>query len=405
MELVLLSEHLLPKVQVPLERWGQEMEAVPSVARLFSKLVEANETFRPFHVVIIEGELLGMTAKQFVEAVRAEEWLTDVALVLVDSRLESGELDALVQAGYSSVLYMPVNESLLFNAMHEACIGKQLSSDVISVADYHRKRDAACSLKILVAEDNEVNQTVIRALLERVGYQVTMVDDGEEALDTLIDQSEKFDMAILDMNMPNLSGLDVLKAYRFLEVDDRLPIVMLSANALPEAIAECLDAGADDYLTKPIDSKKLILTIDKLAQPEKEKSSGGIVQAFPTLNERSLWRYVDVAPLEELKRFTSRTGFIEELIGKFTRAGEERLTALEQAALDSDINAFQDITHILKGSSGTVGAISMFQICDELEREQHNLTPEGMVSNSVRLMGVFHETSKEFEKYLGQDAK
>lgn len=375
--LTLLGEHLLPKVQVPLERWGQEMEVVPTVARLFSKLVEANGASRPFHVVIVEGEMLGMTAQQFVEAVRAEEWLTDVALVLVDSRLESGELDALVQAGYSSVLYTPVNESLLFNAMHEVCVGKQLSSDVISVADYHRKRDAVHSLNILVAEDNEVNQTVIRALLERVGYQVTIVEDGEETLDLLTDQSKKFDLVILDMNMPNLSGLDVLKAYRFLEVDDHLPIAMLSANALPEAIAECLDAGADDYLTKPIDSKKLITTIDKLAQPEVEKSSGGIVQAFPAMNERSLWRYIDVAPLEELKRFTSRAGFIEGLLAKFIGSGEEHLTALEQAALDSDINAFQDITHALKGSSGTVGAISMFQICDELEREQHNLTPEG----------------------------
>ncbi|MES0372202.1 MAG: response regulator [Mariprofundaceae bacterium] len=403
--LTLLSEHLLPKVQTPLERWGQEMEAVSTVARLFSKLVEANEVSRPFQVVIVEGEMLGMTAQQFVKAVRAEEWLTDVALVLVDSRLDTGQLDALVQAGYSSVLYTPVNESLLFNALHEVCIGKQLSSDVTSVADYHKKKDVASSLNILVAEDNEVNQTVIRALLERVGYQVTIVVDGEETLDLLTDQSKKFDMVILDMNMPNLSGLDVLKAYRFLEVDDHLPIVMLSANALPEAIAECLDAGADDYLTKPIENKKLIATIERLAQPEVEQSGGGIVQAFPSLSERSSWKYIDVAPLEELKRFTSKVGFVEGLLIKFISAAELQLTALEQAAAESDINAFQDITHALKGSSGTVGAISMFQICDELEREQHNLTPEGMVSNSARLTGVFKESCKEFEHYLEQDTE
>ncbi len=401
--LTLLGEHLLPKVQIPLERWGQEMESVASVARLFSKLVEANEASRPFHVVIVEGKLLGMTARQFVEAVRSEAWLTDLALVLVDSRLESEELNGLIQAGYSSVLYTPLNESLLFNAIHEVCIGKQLFSGVASVADYHRRKDASRSLNILVAEDNEVNQTVIRAILERAGYQVTIVEDGEESLDLLTDQNRRFDVAILDVNMPNLSGLDVLKAYRFLEVDGRLPIVMLSANALPEAIAECLDAGADDYLTKPIDNKRLIETLDRLAQPEKEKRNGGIVQAFPALNKEEAWNCINVAPLEELKGFTSREGFIDELVAKFIGSGEEHLAALEQAASDSDIKAFRDIVHTLKGGAGTVGAVSIYQICVELEQQQHNLSPAGMVSNAARLLTLFQETCKEFEQYLGQN--
>ncbi|HKI60121.1 MAG TPA: response regulator, partial [Mariprofundaceae bacterium] len=273
--LTLLGDELLPKVEVPLRRWGQEMESAKSVARLFSKLVEANESLNPFHVVIVEGERLGMSARQFVEMVRAETWLTDLALVLVDTRLGIGELEALVKAGYSSVLYTPLNESLLFNALHEVCVGKQLASDVVSVADLQRKRDAERTLNILVAEDNEVNQTVIRALLERVGHQVTICEDGEEALDLLTEQVDQFDLAILDMNMPNLSGVEVLKAFRFLETGDHLPIIMLSANAMPEAIAECLDSGADDYLTKPIDNRKLMATIDKYALPEKSESQGG----------------------------------------------------------------------------------------------------------------------------------
>jgi len=398
--LTLLGEHLLPKVQIPLKRWGQEMEAVSSVARLFSKLVEANELDQPFHVVIVEGELLGMTAQQFVKAVRAEEWSVDVALVLVDSRLESGELNALVQAGYTSVLYTPLNESLLFNAIHEVCAGKEPSSDVISVAEYHKKRDMTCSLRILVAEDNEVNQTVIRALLERAGYQVFMVEDGDEALDLLTDQSGKFDLAILDMNMPNLSGLDVLKAYRFLEIGGHLPILVLSANALQETMDECLEMGADAYLTKPIDNKKLIAAIDRLAQPKKEKCAGGTVQAFPALTEELTWDYIDVAPLEELKTLTAKEGFIEGLIEKFVSGGKEQLIALEQTSSDGDINAFQNIIHGFKGSSGTVGATAVYQICDELEREQYNLTSIEIKDCLTRLENAFEQCCEEFGAYL-----
>ena len=404
--IALLSDHLLPKVQAPLNRWGQHLEVVGGVPKLFSKLVEANESGDPFHVVIVDGDLLNMSAMDFMQTLKEEEWHSNVALVLLHSHLETGELDALMQAGYSSVLRSPINESLLFNAIHEACVGKQIASGVTTVADYHRKRDNAKSLRILVAEDNEVNQTVIRELLERLGNQVFLVDDGEETLDALTEQEGEFDLAILDMNMPNLSGLDVLKAYRFMELKGHLPIIMLSANALPEMIAECREAGADDYLTKPIETKKLIEVLDKLAQPEKEPSGGGVVQAFPAFKEReSEWLHINVETLEELKGFATREGFVQELLDKFMSSGEKHLTALEIAACKNNRASFQDVIHTFKGSSGTVGATSIYQVCNELERGQHDLSPSEMQSHATMLADLFDKSRKEFEQYLKQSTE
>jgi len=398
--LTLLDDDLLPKVSASLQRWGQAMENVPNVARLFSKLIEANERARPFHVVIVEGSKLGMTAAQFIETVRAEQWSADLSLILIDSRLESGAFEALLQQGYSSVLYTPMNESLLFNALHEAAVEKHVATDVVSIADMHRKRDAERSLDLLVAEDNEVNQTVIRALLERAGHQVTICEDGEITLDMLTDSESHFDMAILDMNMPNLSGVEVLKAYRFMERDGHLPIIMLSANAMSEAINECLDCGADDYLTKPIEHKKLIETIARHVSLEKEGENGAVVQVFPESRQVPNWTYIDVGPLEELRRYSPRSNFIRELIDKFIVSGESTLKALERAAEEGDVAAFQDTVHALKGSSGTVGAVSVYQMCEELENEQHNLTLSGLITNANRLAMLFHESEKEFERYF-----
>jgi len=404
--IALLSDHLLPKVQAPLNRWGQHLEVVGGVPKLFSKLVEANESGDPFHVVIVDGDLLNMSAMDFMQTLKEEEWHSNVALVLLHSHLETGELDALMQAGYSSVLRSPINESLLFNAIHEACVGKKIASGVTTVADYHRKIDNAKSLRILVAEDNEVNQTVIRELLERLGNQVFLVDDGEETLDALTEQEGEFDLAILDMNMPNLSGLDVLKAYRFMELKGHLPIIMLSANALPEMIAECREAGADDYLTKPIETKKLIEVLDKLAQPEKEPCGGGVVQAFPAFKERGAeWLHINVESLEELKGFATREGFVRELLDKFISSGEKHLAALENAASESDRASFQDIIHTFKGSSGTVGATSIHQICNELELGHCDLSPSGMQSHATMLADLFDKSRKEFEQYLKQSTE
>ncbi len=362
--------------------------------------MEANESGKPFHVVIVDGDLLNMSAMNFMQTLKEEEWHANVALVLLHSYIETDELDALIQAGYSSVLSVPINESLLFNVIHEACVGKQVASGVTAVADYHRKKDDAKSLRILVAEDNEVNQTVIRELLERLGNRVFIVDDGEEALDALTEREGEFDLAILDMNMPSLSGLDVLKAYRFMELEGHLPIIILSANALPETIAECREAGADEYLTKPIETKNLIKVLDGFSRPEKEPGGGGVVQAFPALKEKSEWHHINIEPLEELKGFAIREDFVQELLGKFMSAGEEQLVALENAASENDAASFQDIVHTLKGSAGTVGATSIYQICDELERGQRDLSSSGMESHATVLADLFDKSRKEFDRYL-----
>lgn len=402
--LTLVGDELLPKIEVPLKRWGQEMASVGNVPRLFSKLVEANEAKRPYHVVIVESGMLGMSPAQFVETVRAENWLTDLALILVDPMLHAGELDSLMQVGYASVLSTPVNESLLFNALHELSVGKRLSEGVVSVSDYHKRRNASQHLTILVAEDNQVNQIVIRELLERMGHSVEIVGDGEAALDTLTQQERKFDLVILDMNMPNLSGLEVLKAYRFLEEGKRLPIVMLSANAMQESVTECLDAGADDYLTKPIESRKLITIIDRItAIGIPSKPEGNVVQAFPaSVDPRNGWHYIDTESLEQLREVALREDFVDNLVDQFICSSEAQVTAMERAVADHDIAVFHDVAHGIKGSAGTVGAMSMFQLCGRLEKIPVQ-TPVNELDAHVReLSDLFKKTVLEFNSYLGK---
>jgi two-component system sensor histidine kinase RpfC len=289
--LLLLNDAVAPEVKKALGRWGVQFEAVTGTAQLFSRLVVASERSRPFRTVIIERTLLSMDAAQFAESLRKETTLANVSLILIDSRLESQDMKSLIMKGYSAVLYTPVNESLLFNAVHEACAEHQLSPGVASMADYFTKRQVARSARVLVAEDNEVNQTVLRAILERAGHQVHIAGDGEEALDILTERDTDFDIVILDMNMPKISGLDVLKTYRFMETEMNMPVIMLSADALPRTIEECKQAGADDYLTKPVDAKRLVEVIDKLSQPAKVHDSGTAdIQPFPAAVQSRVWR-------------------------------------------------------------------------------------------------------------------
>ena len=112
------------------------------------------------------------------------------------------------------------------------------------------------SLRVLVAEDNPVNRKVTAKILERVGHKPYLVNDGDKALDAL--EELAFDIALLDVNMPGTSGLDVTKLYRFAHLGEpRLPIIALTAKAMKGDQERCIEAGANDYLPKPVDETRL----------------------------------------------------------------------------------------------------------------------------------------------------
>src|SRR5258706_4105473 len=159
---------------------------------------------------------------------------------------------------------MPFPKRLLFNAIHSATALRTGQEGVISLSDYYATRDSnRRRYNILGAESNAVNQRVIVGFLERAGHKVRVVGDGEQALDVL--ENERFDVIIMDLNMPELGGLDAARAYRFMNPDAaQVPIIMLSADVSLEVVKECEDAGVDAFLPKPVEARRLLDTIASL---------------------------------------------------------------------------------------------------------------------------------------------
>ena len=121
-----------------------------------------------------------------------------------------------------------------------------------------------CSLRVLVAEDNRTNQKVIEKILERAGHRTQIAENGEEALDLLVDQP--FDVVLMDVNMPVMNGIETTKLYRFASLGhDRVPILALTADASPEMEVRCREAGMDGCLTKPIEAARLVAAIEEVA--------------------------------------------------------------------------------------------------------------------------------------------
>ena len=388
-------------VTEPLHQWGVSHEVVTSSARAFSHLVESLESGAPFRVVVVERQQLGMRADQFVGVVRAEPALRQTSLILIDSDSVVGLEETFLKAGYSAVLPLPFDKTLLFNAVHAARTEHETFENVVSLAEHYRRRGSARGLRILVAEDNETNQRVLRGIIERAGHDAHVVEDGEQALDVLA-RGEHFDMLIVDMNMPRLSGVDTVKSYRFMERGTRMPVIVLSANATHEAMRACEEAGADAYLTKPVDARRLLDTIARY--------SGGGESAVP--QERGVSEppaeyrgptgsgLVDVSSLDALIELGGGVAFFHDLLTGFRRDAERNLQDLDQAVAEKDYPAMRDAVHALRGSAGEFGAHRLVDACAEIERlKPYDMTGSRPADLAAQLRNTYAATASYLADY------
>ncbi|MGA9033103.1 MAG: ATP-binding protein [Sulfuricaulis sp.] len=378
-----------------LKIWEVELSMAENAAQAFALLVNAAHSGRPFHTVLVDQEHLDMYALQFIAAARSESSLFELSLVLIRIKADNKTADEYLKAGYSYVLESPVEKRLLFNALHASTTAQHYENEsVISLNDRYKRHAGIrqSGLKILVAEDNAINQKVISKILESGGHRPTLVTNGEQALDALGRQS--FDLVILDMQMPVVSGLEVVKIYRFTgPKDSPVRFLVLTANATTEAMNECREAGVDAYLTKPIDPAKLLDQIDRLAPKGASGSSADRVSVRTTVMPVAISpssHVLNDATLASLEIMGKRSSFIPELIHGFLKDTERLLGDMETALRLKKYAEFRDLVHAMKGSAGSVGAQALYDICASM----HGLPDDTLRNEASSFM---HDLITQYE--------
>lgn len=231
-------------------------------------------------------------------------------------------------------------------------------------ANVHKLRKA----RVLVAEDNATNQRVAQLILESGGHVVTIVNNGEEALDAL--ERGGFDIALFDLSMPVVSGLEALKLYRFTN-SNPIPVLIVSANVTTEVIEETLQGGAAEFVPKPLRASLLLEAIERhLAQlietsvvssppPRSNEGASLSLVETPVLDERVL---------QDLSRISSDPTFMARLLRGF-RADTDRLVReISEELIKRNYEQVRDLAHALKGGAASVGATQLCQFVVSLER-------------------------------------
>ena len=220
-----------------------------------------------------------------------------------------------------------------------------------------RAAQTSRTLRLLIAEDNAVNQKVARGIFTRLGHETTIVNDGREALAAW--QAGRFDLILMDCQMPVMDGFETTREIRRLEnaSGTRIPIIALTADAMQGSDAMCRAAGMDDYLTKPLDLGKLRATFNRLFPPATAPTEPTPpVEAPPPVDMRRLLELSD-----------GDAQFSDELIAVFIDAGDLALAQIRKALQLGDIATVGRTAHSFKGSSANIFARSASMAAGRLE--------------------------------------
>ena len=398
--LLLGNKAFSPQLEELLKLWGARFNNIETEQLLFSRLHDAQTEGQPFDVVIVNQETLDYNPERIIQAIRSKSDLSGLDVILIAPDGEQGKTSSLLAAGYSAVLHTPLKESLLFNALHLASVTHH-SQEIISIADLQNRKHGPKPAHILLAEDNPVNQEVIGGILERAGHKVEIVSDGEEALDALAEEHD-YDLVLLDMNMPEVSGLDVVKQFRFMDTSGKTPVVMLSADVLPETIEQCMQAGANDYLTKPVSLEALLGTVARFTRPNESATAIEETEASDKCHEDE--ESLDIQSLNELTSLINSREKLEGFVQTLEKNGQKYLNDLHAFANNGDMVRFLKVVHTFKGGSGTLGLKGVVRLCQKIESTLGMDAPDNEVAISCvdELRQAFEHGCRCLRHYLDQ---
>lgn len=270
------------------------------------------------------------------------------------------------------------------------------TANVISFDDpFVRHRARVRSMLILVADDQSANRLVLQRLLERAGHRLLFAEDGERALDLL--ESTAPDLMVIDLHMPGLSGLDVIRQTRFMQAGGpRTPIVVLSADATVESLKEAERAGAHAYLTKPVVVTRLLDTISNIASGQDLRAPSETPAPQPTLA-------ADIelpSVLEELAAMDSGNEFLKSFVDQCLSDIARLIPDIQKASRERDWNAMRDIGHAMRGVAENIGANKLVERSKKIMASDNSELAKHGAALTRDLDAILEESSIQAKQVL-----
>lgn len=385
--------------------WRIRFEHENSLPHLFARLALLKSSHQKGIIVMCSPQNTGMSAGEFAQhALKGNDHNT-VSLVLLSQESRPNADEEIMAMGYACQISFPLDKTLLFNALHGVMSPRPMSGVISFREHYERNSKDRRGVRILVADDNGTNRTIISKILDHGGHKVELAEDGERALDKL--EQKHFDLIILDMNMPQMGGLDVLRIHRATSgYFSNTPVIILTANATVEAKLECEEAGVEAYLTKPVDAVTLLDTIARLTATTSTFDATELMPPVEMQEETGLSDFINENALHQLTLLgQGKDNFLQLVIYGFITETEKLMEDMRVAIANRDYAALKELAHVIKGSAGNVGAEALHRLCGTIMQSSSGELQSTAAEQFRQVQACFKSTRVMLLHHLGTSAR
>ncbi|HYP28954.1 MAG TPA: response regulator [Blastocatellia bacterium] len=393
-------------LHLQLTSWGMPNEGASNGGEALETLRRAASSGEPFEVAILDMQMPGMDGVGLARAIKSDPAVAATRLLMMTSFGQRGDDETIKSAGIEACLTKPVKQSSLFDCLatllakepHGEAREERPERGVPEARPGHAGPEKRRQTRVLVAEDNPINQKLVLRQLQKLGFVADAVGNGLEVLEALA--MIPYDIILMDCQMPEMDGYETTSEIRRREGDSRhTTIIALTANALSGDRERCLSAGMDDYISKPVKQEELGAVLDIYSE-----SPSGASGESAGPNEENRAAVIEPGVLDGIRGLGSGgdSDPLSELIDLFLDDSAKRLASLRDARKANDSRAFYRAAHTLKGSSGNMGARRMASICDYLEEAGRNGSLEGLGLLLATLEEEFAAVTRALEAEKGK---
>ena len=320
-----------------------------------------------FDVLILDGQMPDMKGAALASSIRSRPQLAGVPMLMMSAALSTPPLADNAGDGATACLSKPVRRTQLYACLSSLVtnqsLGAEATTDLLrqnAIAAAQSAHKMSRVRRVLLVEDNPVNQEVAQAMLQELGVEAVSAWSGEEALEKLA--ADRFEVVLMDCQMPRLDGYATTSRFRDWEKEQqcaRTPIVALTANALTGDAEKCFAAGMDRYLSKPFTSDQLYQVLESCVADSAAADSEVKVETA-VLDRQALGR------IQALHR-PGGPNLLAKVLGLYSSSSLALTDAIRTAAMSNDAESIRQAAHALKSSSANVGAMAFAELCKDVE--------------------------------------
>ncbi|HEX7621618.1 MAG TPA: response regulator [Anaerolineales bacterium] len=361
-----------------LEGFGCRVDSVASGSKSIEVLRNALRNGDPYQVVLLDMQMPGMDGEQIVRAIKGDLALKDVRIIVMTSIGQRGDASRMEALGCSGYLLKPVRQHMLYQAL-EAVLGREEEEEPAIITRHMlAEQKHHSNQRILVAEDNLINQKLASILLQKAGYFVDAVENGLQVIEKAKDG--KYNAILMDVQMPEMDGFEATRRIREWEAGSQkhIPIIAMTAHVMKGDRGRCLAAGMDDYVPKPLEIHILLGMLDRWlepsqpeeAQPVRIEEPVAVAPHFVAPPVEPSIHLADELPMDierALERFGDDRPFLYEMSREYIAGIPQRIKDLRTALEVHNSNDLSRHAHNLKGVSANFSTAPVTNLCEKLE--------------------------------------